>query len=165
MNTTKFTAIYVRRSVSDKDKGNNSLSIEAQKEDCIRYLGEGAVYRIYCEDGKSGKDIAHRPEFMRMMEDAKDGLIDRIVVKKYDRFSRNMREYLNVTDQLDKYGVGVISLSEPFNTGTKEGRMMRNNLLNFAEFERETIAARVKDAYDTKAVETGFYQGGKVQIR
>lgn len=31
-----------------------------------------------------------------------------------------------------------------------------------AEFERETIAARVKDAYSTKAVETGFYQGGKM---
>lgn len=39
---------------------------------------------------------------------------------------------------------------------------MRNNLLNFAEFERETIAARVADAYNTKARETGFYQGGKV---
>ena len=84
------------------------------------------------------------------------------MVKKYDRFSRNMREYLNITDELDKYGVGVIYLCEPFNTETKEGRMMRNNLLNFAEFERETIAARVKDAYDTKAMETGFYQGGKV---
>ena len=49
-----------------------------------------------------------------MMSDAKDGLIDRIVVKKYDRFSRNMREYLNITDELDKYGVTVFSLSEPF---------------------------------------------------
>ena len=39
---------------------------------------------------------------------------------------------------------------------------MRNNLLNFAEFERETIAARVADAYNTKARETGFYQGGKI---
>jgi hypothetical protein len=39
--------------------------------------------------------------------------------------------------------------------------MMRNNLLNFAEFERETIAARVTDAYNTRATETGFYQGGK----
>lgn len=38
--------------------------------------------------------------------------------------------------------------------------MMRNNLLNFAEFERETIRGRVKDAYDTKAQETGFFQGG-----
>ena len=158
----KITAIYVRRSVSDKDKGNNSLSIDAQKEECIRYLGKDTKYRIYCDDGKSGKDIAHRPAFMQMMSDAKEGLIEKIIVKKYDRFSRNMREYLNVTNELDKYGVGVISLSEPFNTSTKEGRMMRNNLLNFAEFERETIAARVADAYNTKARETGFYQGGKM---
>lgn len=164
--SNKITAIYVRRSVSDKDKGNNSLSIDAQKAECIKYLENGGKvskdsYRIYCDDGKSGKDIAHRPAFQQMMSDAKDGLIDNIIVKKYDRFSRNMREYLNVTNTLEGYGVGVVSLSEPFNTSTKEGRMMRNNLLNFAEFERETIAARVADAYVTRAVETGFYQGGK----
>lgn len=35
--TNGITAIYVRRSVSDKDKGNNSLSIAAQKEECVRY--------------------------------------------------------------------------------------------------------------------------------
>jgi DNA invertase Pin-like site-specific DNA recombinase len=94
------------------------------------------------------------------MEDARSGQISRIIVKKYDRFSRNLRDYLNVTDELDKYGVSVISLCEPFNTETKEGRMMRNNLLNFAEFERETIASRVADAYNTKSRETGFYMGG-----
>lgn len=91
---SKFTAIYVRRSVSDKDKGNNSLSIDAQREECIGYVGEEADYKVYCDDGKSGKDVYHRPEFMQMMSDAKEGLIDKIVVKKYDRFSRNMREYL-----------------------------------------------------------------------
>lgn len=158
-----ITAIYVRRSVSDKDKGNNSLSISAQKEECIKFVGD-SDYRIYCDDGKSGKDVMHRPAFMQMMSDAREGLISRIIVKKYDRFSRNMREYLNITDELDRYGVTVYSLSEPFNTETKEGRMMRNNLLNFAEFERETIAARVADAFQTKARETGFYQGGKVQL-
>ena len=158
-----ITAIYVRRSVSDKDKGNNSLSIAAQKEECVKFVCSDD-YRIYCDDGKSGKDVQHRPAFQQMMSDAREGLISRIVVKKYDRFSRNMREYLNITDELDKYGVTVYSLSEPFNTETKEGRMMRNNLLNFAEFERETIAARVADAFNTKARETGFYQGGKVQF-
>lgn len=159
---SKFTAIYVRRSVSDKDKGNNSLSIDSQIAECKKSLDKGEAYKIYCDDGKSGKDIEHRPAFQQMMADAKDGLIQRIVVKKYDRFSRNMREYLNVTDQLDNYGVSVTSLTEPFNTATKEGRMMRNNLLNFAEFERETIAARVADAYSTRSQETGFYQGGKL---
>lgn len=161
--TDGITAIYVRRSVSDKDKGNNSLSIAAQEEECVRFIGD-SEYRIYCDDGKSGKDVMHRPAFMQMMSDAREGYISRIIVKKYDRFSRNMREYLNITDELDHYGVAVYSLSEPFNTETKEGRMMRNNLLNFAEFERETIAARVADAFQTKARETGFYQGGKVQF-
>ncbi|MDE6834590.1 MAG: recombinase family protein [Ruminococcus sp.] len=159
---TGITAIYVRRSVSDKDKGNNSLSINAQKEECVKFVGEKSAYRIYCDDGKSGKDIQHRPAFQEMMQDARDGMISRIVVKKHDRFSRNMREYLNITDELDRLGVSVYSLSEPFNTETKEGRMMRNNLLNFAEFERETIASRVADAFQTKARETGFYQGGKM---
>lgn len=158
----KLTAIYVRRSVSDKDKDNNSLSIDSQIADCKKSLSKGEQFSVYCDDGKSGKDIEHRPAFQQMMADAKDGLIGRIIVKKYDRFSRNMREYLNVTDILDRYGVSVVSLTEPFNTATKEGRMMRNNLLNFAEFERETIAARVADAYNTRAAETGFYQGGKL---
>ena len=40
-----LTAIYVRRSVSDSYKGNNSLSINAQKEECIRFVGD-EPYRI-----------------------------------------------------------------------------------------------------------------------
>lgn len=161
-NNCGVTAIYVRRSVADRD--NNSLSIESQKEDCIRYVGEDCVYRLYCDNGFSGKDTEHRPAFQQMMSDAREGLISRIVVKKYDRFSRNLRDYLNVSEELDKLGVTVYSLSEPFNTETKEGRMMRNNLLNFAEFERETIAGRVADAYDTRGRETGFYQGGTMSF-
>ena len=46
-NNGGVTAIYVRRSVADRD--NNSLSIESQKEDCIRYVGEDCVYRLYCD--------------------------------------------------------------------------------------------------------------------
>ena len=40
-------------------------------------------------------------------------------------FSRNMREYLNITDELDRYGGTVYSLSEPFNTETKEGKIQK----------------------------------------
>jgi len=160
----KKTGIYVRRSVSDKDKGNNSLSIDSQIADCIKSLDEGEEYLLYCDDGKSAKDIGGRPAFQQMMGDAKDGLIERIIVKKYDRFSRNLRDYLNITNELDSYGVSVFSLTEPFNTATKEGRLMRNNLLGFAEFERETIAARVADAYVTRATETGFFQGGTLRL-
>ena len=50
-NKNGITAIYVRRSVSDKDKGNNSLSISAQREECIRFVGD-CEYQVYCDDGK-----------------------------------------------------------------------------------------------------------------
>lgn len=162
VNNNGITAIYVRRSVADRD--NNSLSIEAQKEECIKYIGEDCEYRLYCDNGFSGKDTEHRPAFQQMMSDARDGQISRIIVKKYDRFSRNLRDYLNVSEELDKLGVSVYSLSEPFNTSSKEGRMMRNNLLNFAEFERETIAGRMADAYDTRSRETGFFPGGTLNF-
>ena len=66
----KITAIYVRRSVSDKDKDNNSLSIDSQKAECVKSLKQGEEYRIYCDDGKSAKNIEQRPAFMQMMADA-----------------------------------------------------------------------------------------------
>ena len=92
---SKITStFYVRLYVANRD--NNSLFIESQKEYCIKYIDEGCVYRIYCDNGFSGKDTEHRPAFQQMMQDARDGLISRIIVKKYDRFSRNMREYLNI---------------------------------------------------------------------
>ena len=93
----KYIAIYVRRSVSDRDKGNNSLSIIAQEEQCTAYIRQNypfEEYRVFCDDGKSAKDVQHRPQFMTMMQDARNGLVSRIVVKKYDRFSRNILTYL-----------------------------------------------------------------------
>jgi len=162
MESNAYTAVYVRRSVSDKDKGNNSLSIESQKSDCIKSLAEGEDYKVYCDDGKSAKNEKDRPAYMQMTADAKSGLIKRILVKRYDRFSRDLRDYLNITDEFYRYGVTVTSLTESFNTETKEGRIMRDMVIRFAQFERETIAARVADAYGTRSLETGFYQGGKV---
>jgi len=85
---SKTTAIYVRRSVSDADKGNNSLSIAAQREECIRYLGEGADFRIYCDDGKSGKElnIAKDSRISFPILENKDG-------KKYYPFFTDWNEY------------------------------------------------------------------------
>ena len=57
-NSNGVTAIYVRRSVADRD--NNSLSIESQKEDYIKYIGEDCVYRIYCDNGFLDKNIERR---------------------------------------------------------------------------------------------------------
>ena len=65
---TKFTSdkYAEQRNEIAEHKGNNSLSISAQKEECIRFVGE-CDYRIYCDDGKSGKDVMHRPSLRNVM--------------------------------------------------------------------------------------------------
>ena len=75
-----------------------------------------------------------------------------------------MREYLNITNELDNLGISVYSLTEPFNTATKEGRMMRNNLLNFAEFEREMIKERTAAGKAIARQKPGYTEGRPKQI-
>ena len=48
--------------------------------------------RLYCDDGFSGTNFV-RPDFKRMINDAKDGKINTIIVKDLSRFRRN---YLKV---------------------------------------------------------------------
>ncbi|MCM1167830.1 MAG: recombinase family protein, partial [Ruminococcus sp.] len=77
------TAIYLRRSKYD----DKSLSIEAQLAECKAKLKEGEEYEVYCDNGISGKSAENRPEFMRMVEDVRRGLISTVIIKKYDRFA------------------------------------------------------------------------------
>ena len=83
------TAIYLRRPKFD----DKSLSIEAQLAECKAKLKEGDECELYCDNGISGKDTEHRPEFMRMVEDVHKGLISTVIVKKYDRFARNLQDF------------------------------------------------------------------------
>jgi len=159
----KSVAIYARRSVSDEDKGNNSFSVIGQIEDCKNTLNEEELKhcKIYIDDGKSGKNMDERPEFMRMYRDALDGSISRIVFKKIDRFSRCTVDGLTIVEELKKRDIIVLSLSEHIDTTTPQGWFMLTIYLGFAENERLLIAERVRDAYNLRANMTGFYQGGK----
>jgi len=152
----KYVAIYARRSVSD----NRSLSIETQIDECKKLLNKEEESKVYIDNGVSAKNL-NRPEFKRMMSDVREGIISRIIVKKFDRFSRSMKDFFNVSDELMEYGVSVISLTEQIDTSTSAGKFMRNTILNVAEWERDTIVSRVTDAYVTRATTTGFWQGGR----
>ncbi|MCM1277038.1 MAG: recombinase family protein, partial [Lachnospiraceae bacterium] len=154
------TAIYLRRSKYD----DKSLSIEAQLAECKAKLKEGEEYEVYCDNGISGKSAENRPEFMRMVEDVRRGLISTVIIKKYDRFARNTKEFLSYVADFEAHGVAVISIQENFETLTPAGNTMRTVFAAFAEFERETIAGRIRDNYAYKARETGFWQGGRANI-
>ena len=83
------TGIYVRLSQEDERSGE-SLSIENQKRILTKYVNEQGwnIIDTYVDDGYSGTNF-DRPGVTRLLDDAKTGKINLIIVKDLSRFGRN----------------------------------------------------------------------------
>jgi len=108
----KLTALYARLSREDGDK-IESCSIETQKRILTGYAEQNGLtpYRIWVDDGASGKDF-NRPGFQEMYAEIGKGNIGTVVVKELDRFSRNYLESGLYREEFRKLGVRFISLAE-----------------------------------------------------
>jgi len=151
-------AIYTR--VSTEDQAREGYSIEVQREyllDHAKRLG-WEVYKIYTDD-VSGY-VMDRPALNEMLEDAKQKRFELIITYKLDRFSRKLKDLLNIVDELDSYGVAYKSATEPFDTSTSTGKLMFQQLGSFAEFERNRIKERVFPGM-IKGVQQGNWQGAR----
>lgn len=146
-------AIYARQSIEKKD----SVSIEAQIEKCKYYCGD-IDYKIYKDAGYSGKNI-NRPQFTKLLEDIKSGLINKVIAYRLDRISRSIADFSQLLLMFEKYNVKFISATENFDTDTPMGRAMINIVMTFAQLERETIVERVTDNYYFRA-NNGYWAGG-----
>ena len=125
-------AIYLRISRQDGDFGDGkdeSNSIENQRKLLLRYIDEhpdltGTVYE-FRDDGTSGASFTSRPEFMKMIEGAKQALFDTILVKD---FSRLGRDYIGVADYVERIfpllGIRFISVNNHFDSGSAAGATM-----------------------------------------
>ncbi len=148
-------AIYARKSVFRED----SISIESQIELC-EYEARGQDYFVYKDNGYSGRNT-DRPDFQRMINDIKAGVISKVIVYKLDRVSRSVLDFSELMDLFQKYKVDFVSATEHFDTSNPMGRAMLNICVVFAQLERETIQQRVIDAYASRS-KKGFYMGGKI---
>lgn len=135
-----MNVIYARQSIDKKD----SLSIEAQIEQCRKFAGTDA--KVYKDKGYSGKNIK-RPDFTELIKAVESGAVKKIFVYRLDRFSRSIADFSRMWELLEKHGVEFYSATENFDTSTPIGRAMLNIVLVFAQLERETTAERVKDNY------------------
>lgn len=116
----RIDAIYGRQSIDKKD----SISIESQFEFC-RYELKGGEGREYKDKGYSGKNI-ERPDFQRLLQDIKLGLIKRVIVYKLDRISRSIVDFAKLMELFKQYDVEFVSCTEKFDTSTPMGRAMLN---------------------------------------
>lgn len=148
-------AIYARQSLDKKD----SLSIETQIDDCVRYLKKNEDYKVYEDKGFSGKDT-ERPALTEMFNDIRQGKVDTILVYRLDRFSRNIIDFYKMHEIMKAHKCEFVSVTEKFDTTTSMGRAMMSILITFAQMERENIQQRVKDNYYYRTATTGSWAGG-----
>ena len=135
-------AIYIR--VSTEDQAREGYSLEVQREYLEAFAKRDGleVYKVYCDDGVSAYST-RRPALQELLADARAKQFELVIAYKLDRFSRNLKDLLNLVDELSTYGVAFKSATEPFDTSTSAGRLMFQQLGSFAEFERNRIAERV----------------------
>ena len=105
----KKGVIYARYS-SDRQ---NEQSIAGQVEVCRKWAADNdiEIMHIYHDEALSGK-TDKRPDFQRMIKDAKSSKFDYIIVYKLDRFARNRYDSAIYKAQLKKFNVRIVSAME-----------------------------------------------------
>jgi DNA invertase Pin-like site-specific DNA recombinase len=97
----------------------------------------------YVDEGISGAR-ERRPELDRLWKDCRKRRVDAVVVYRYDRFARSLRQLVNALEEFRALGVEFVSLHEGVDTSTPNGRLVFGIFASIAEFERELIRSRVR---------------------
>lgn len=150
----KVAGIYARVSTAEQVEGTSLDSQVAQCEAYARAQGWKVAGR-FVDEGVSGAK-ARRPALDNLISRVNSGHIDVVIVAKLDRIGRSMRHLAALLGELDDRGVNLVSVSEAFDSSTPAGRLQRNMLGSFAEFEREQIRERLLTGRDA-VVRRGKY--------
>ena len=147
--------IYARYS----SHGQREQSIDGQLRDCYAFA-ERQRYMIigeYIDRALTGRND-DRPDFQRMLADARKKQFKYIIVWKLDRFARNRYDSAVHKADLKKYGVRVISATENI-TDEPEGIMLEGLLESLAEYYSANLSKHVKRGM-RESVLAGNYTGG-----
>ena len=151
---TKRCVIYLRVSTDKQAKKNeqDGFSLPAQEALC-RYKAEqlGAeVVRVFRDKGKSAK-TADRDDFQAMLDFVRArGDIDYVILEKIDRFARNRRDDANLSYELERIGVELISVQENIDR-TPGGKLLHAILAGIAEYHSNNLSREVVKGMAQKA--------------
>lgn len=152
----KLVGGYIRVSTERQVEGYSIEGQITQIEQYCQFNGYELV-DIYADRGISGKSM-NRPELQRMLNDAKNGKLDCVMVYKTNRLARNTSDLLTIVEELHRQNVEFFSLSERMEVKNSTGKLMLQILASFSEFERNTILENIYTGQYQRALE-GYYQG------
>ena len=133
--TDRDEALYLRIS-TDEEKQD----FETQRQYLEKFT-EDEDPRIY-KDDLSGKDF-NRPGLNNLLEDCKQGEIDKIIVAELTRLGRSLVNLENILDQLEAWNTDLKALDIGIDTSKPTGRLLYQIVGAVAEYERKQIVERV----------------------
>ena len=152
-------AIYSRKSKFTGKGESVENQIQMCKEHALKFLScVNEDFEIYEDEGFSGGNT-DRPRFQKMLQDARNKRFETIICYRLDRVSRNVSDFSQLIDKLERLGINFVSVKEQFDTTKPMGRAMMYIASVFSQLERETIAERIRDNM-LQLSKTGRWLGG-----
>jgi DNA invertase Pin-like site-specific DNA recombinase len=140
---------YARVSTDSSEQEDSLENQIAYYTDFIQSNPDWELAGIYADQGISGF-YENRPQFQKMIADARAGKIGLIVVKSISRFARNTETVLKFSRELKSIGVGIFFQLQNINTLSGTGELMLSILAAFAQAESEGAAANARLTYRRK---------------
>lgn len=141
----------------------DGYSLDAQKDKLKKYAEfQGMIVAgEYSDEGKSGKNIEGRPQFLQMLKDIESGIdkVEFVLVFKLSRFGRNAADVLSSLQRMQDFGVNLICVEDGIDSSKDSGKLMISVLSAVAEIERENIRVQTMEGRIQKARE-GKWNGG-----
>lgn len=141
-------AIYTRQSVDPHD---NLSSCQVQFELCSAHvrsrqsLGYELIEEKFSDEGYSGTTL-DRPALHRLLGIIRSGGIEKVVIYRLDRLSRNLRHFTTLFEELKNNDVELDVVTAPDTGAVALDTLMLNILASFSEFERDLTASRIAES-------------------
>ena len=97
---------------------------------------------VYTDRAPGSAAPEERPALSKLLEAARRGEFDVLVVHKIDRLARNLKIFLDVEKELETSKICLKSITEPVDTDTPSGRVMLTMLGVMTQFETEFSKGR-----------------------
>lgn len=148
---------YCRVSTDSHDQQNSFFAQVKYYNDYIRQNGKMRLVDIYADEGITGTEMRKRDEFKRMLKDARNRKLDRILVKSVTRFARNSLECIESIRKLTSCGVSVFFENDNLDTGLMNSEMLIYIKSAFAQQESLSASRRMATSIRMK-MENGVYR-------
>lgn len=154
--------VYGYCRVSTQMQARDGNSLEAQE----KLLRENGAEEIYSDAFTGTK--AHRPELDLLLDKLQTG--DKLIITKLDRIARSASQGIELVQSLLDKGITVHVLNMGLLDNTPTGKLIRNIMLAFAEFERDMIVERTQEGKAIAKRQPDFKEGrprlyGRKQIQ